>query len=325
MPAERVVGKHVADLVGTEIFEQNIKPNYDRCFAGEEVSYTDWFTDSRGRVYVAVTYSPLRPNSVRVEAALVIAHDLTDHMLASEALRAAQAELAHVNRVATMGQLTASIAHEVNQPIAAAVTNAAAALRWLGGHPPDLEEVRQALGRIRSLIKKAPPRKSRFDLNEAIRDVIVLTRSEMLRHGVSLQTQLAEGSLFIKADRIQLQQVILNLIMNAIEAMSSIDEGERELLISVGRDASGGALVAVRDSGPGLDPASVDRLFEAFYTTKPDGMGMGLAICRSIIETHGGRLSASANEPRGAVFQFTLPPGGDETGPAEHPGPLPVV
>ncbi|HUL06115.1 MAG TPA: PAS domain S-box protein [Candidatus Acidoferrum sp.] len=339
MPAERVVGKHVADLVGTEIFEQNIKPNYDRCFAGEEVSYTDWFTDSRGRVYVAVTYSPLRPNSVRVEAALVIAHDLTDHMLASEALRAAQAELAHVNRVATMGQLTASIAHEVNQPIAAAVTNAAAALRWLGGHPPDLEEVRQALGRIvdngtragdvigriRSLIKKAPPRKSRFDLNEAIRDVIVLTRSEMLRHGVSLQTQLAEDSLFIEADRIQLQQVILNLIMNAIEAMSSIDEGERELLISVGRDASGGALVAVRDSGPGLDPASVDRLFEAFYTTKPDGMGMGLAICRSIIETHGGRLSASANEPRGAVLQFTLPPGGDETGPAEHPGPLPVV
>ncbi|HUL05901.1 MAG TPA: ATP-binding protein, partial [Candidatus Acidoferrum sp.] len=222
---------------------------------------------------------------------------------------------------------------------AAAVTNAAAALRWLGAHPPDLEEVRQALGRIvengtragdvisriRALVTKAPPRKGRFDLNEAALDVIALTRSEVLRHGVSLQTQLAEGSLFIEADRIQLQQMILNLIMNAIEAMSSIDEGARELLISVGRDASGGVLVAVRDSGPGPDPASVDRLFEAFYTTKPDGMGIGLAICRSIIEAHGGRLWATANEPRGAVFQFTLPPGRDETAPAEHAGPLPVV
>jgi len=321
MPAERVVGRHVADLVGTEAFEQKIKPNYDRCFGGEEVSYTDWFTDSRGRLYVAVTYSPLQPNSERVEAALVIARDLTDHMLASEALRAAQAEVAHVNRVTTMGQLTASIAHEVNQPIAAAVTNAAAALRWLGTQPPDLEEVRQALSRIvengtragdvisriRSLIKKAPPRKIGFDLNEAVLEVIALTRSEMLRHGVSLQTQLAEGLLLIEADRIQLQQVVLNLIMNAVEAMSGIDEGTRELVISAGKDASSGVLVTVGDSGPGLDPLSVDRLFEAFFTTKPDGMGMGLAICRSIIEAHGGRLWATANEPRGAVFQFTIP------------------
>jgi C4-dicarboxylate-specific signal transduction histidine kinase len=251
----------------------------------------------------------------------------------------AQAELAHVNRVATMGQLTASIAHEVNQPIAAAVTNAQAALRWLGANPPDLDEVRQTLGRIvengtragnvigriRALIKKAPPRKGRFDFNEAVLDVVALSRSEVLRHGVSLQTQLAEGLPLIEGDRIQLQQVVLNLIMNAVEAMSGIADGARELQISTETEAAGGVLVTVRDSGPGLEPASVDRVFEAFYTTKPDGMGMGLAICRSIIEAHGGRLWAAANEPRGAVFQFTLPPGQDEIAPAEHAGQMPAV
>ena len=250
----------------------------------------------------------------------------------------AEAELAHANRVATMGQLTASIAHEVNQPITAAVTNAHAALRWLGAQPPDLEEVRQALaqiiengtragnviGRIRSLIKKAPSPKGRFDLNEAVRDVIALTRSEMLRYGVSMQTQLATGLPAVDGDRIQLQQVVLNLILNAVEAMSGIDDGPRELQISTARDASGPVLVAVRDSGPGVDPKGVDRVFEAFFTTKPGGMGMGLAICRSIIEAHGGRLWASANEPRGAIFQFTFPPAPDETVPAEHAGQMPV-
>jgi signal transduction histidine kinase len=238
-----------------------------------------------------------------------------------------------------MGQLTVSIAHEVNQPIAAAVTNAQAALRWLGAHPPDLEEVRQALGRIienggragdvigqiRALIKKAPPRKGRFHLNEAVLDVIDLTRSEVLSHGVSLEIQLATGLPSVEGDRVQLRQVFLNLILNAVDAMSGIDEGSRELLISTGRDASNSVLVTVRDSGPGLDPKGVDRLFEAFYTTKPDGMGMGLAICRSIIEAHGGRMWASANEPRGAVFQFTLPPERDETVPAEHAGHMPAV
>ena len=232
-----------------------------------------------------------------------------------------------------------SIAHEVNQPITAAVTNAHAALRWLGAQPPDLEEVRQALaqiiengtragnviGRIRSLIKKAPSPKGRFDLNEAVRDVIALTRSEMLRYGVSMQTQLATGLPAVDGDRIQLQQVVLNLILNAVEAMSGIDDGPRELQISTARDASGAVLVAVRDSGPGVDPKGVDRVFEAFFTTKPGGMGMGLAICRSIIEAHGGRLWASANEPRGAIFQFTFPPALDETVPAEHAGQMPVV
>ena len=321
MPAERIVGKHVADLLGTKAFEQTIKPNLDRCFAGEEVRYAQWFGDARGRSYLAVSYSPLRPSAERVEAALVITRDLTDQALASEGLRAAQAELAHVNRVATMGQLTASIAHEVNQPIAAAVTNAQAGLRWLAARAPDLEEARKAFGRIiadgkraaeviariRSLIKKAPARQDRLDVNEAILDVVALTGSEVLKHGVSMKTRLAKGLPPVTGDRVQLQQVLLNLILNALEAMSGQDAGPRELLIRTDPDAGGGVLVSVRDTGPGLGSHSADQLFEPFYTTKASGLGMGLSICRSIVEAHGGRLRASANEPRGAVFQFTLP------------------
>jgi PAS domain S-box-containing protein len=264
--------------------------------------------------------------------------DITERKQAAEALRETQMELAHANRVTTMGQLTASIAHEVNQPIAAAAANAEAGLRWLGAKPPNLEEVRQSLdaivenggragaviGRIRDLIRKAPPHKERFDLNEAILDVIALTRSEALRHGVSVQTQLAEGLPRVEGDRIQLQQVILNLILNAIEAMSGLAEGARELRISAETDAARGVLVTVRDTGSGLDQTNVDRLFEAFYTTKASGMGMGLAICRSIIEAHGGRLWASANERQGAVFRFSLPPETAETVRAERAGPMPA-
>jgi PAS domain S-box-containing protein len=246
-------------------------------------------------------------------------------------------ELAHANRVTSMGQLTASIAHEVNQPITAAVINAEAALRWLGAQPPNLEEVRGALGLIiedgtragnviggiRALIKKVPPRQACLDLNEAIREVIALTRGEAARSGVSVRTDLADGLPLIYGDRVQLQQVILNLIINAIEAMSGVAETPRALLISTGQAEPGGVLVAVRDSGPGLDPASLEHLFNAFYTTKAGGMGMGLAICRSIIEAHDGQLCASANEPRGAVFQFTLPLQRNETLPAEH-APMPA-
>jgi len=278
-----------------------------------------------------------RDESGRPRSMFGTIQDITERKRAEEALREVQTELEHANRVTTMGQLTASIAHEVNQPIAAAVTNAEAALRWLEARTPNLEEVRQALGRIvengrragdvigriRALIKKASPRKDQFDLNEAILDVIALTRSEVLKHGVSLQTQLAKDLPAVEGDRIQLQQVILNLILNAVEAMSCIDEGARELRISTERGGAGGLLVAVRDTGPGVDPTSVDRLTKAFYTTKPDGMGMGLAICRSIIEVHGGRLWASANEPRGAVFQFTLPP--ETTVTAERAGQMPVA
>ncbi len=241
-------------------------------------------------------------------------------MQASEALRETQAELAHVNRVTTMGQLAASISHEVIQPIAAGVANAHAALRWLDAQPPDLEEVRQALGRvvkegnratdviggIRALIKKRPPRKDALEINEAVLEVIALTRGEAVKNNVSVQTQLAEGLPPIQGDRVQLQQVILNLIVNAVEAMSGVSERPRELLIGTGKDASGGVLVAVRDSGPGLSPESFDRLFDPFYTTKPGGMGMGLSICRSIVEAHGGRIWASQAAGPGSTLQFTL-------------------
>lgn len=254
--------------------------------------------------------------------------DLTDQKRAQEKLRTsecnlrqAQAELAHVNRVTTMGQLTASIAHEVIQPIAAGITNARAALRCLGSHPPDLEEVQRALGRIvndgnratdvidriRSLIKKAPPRKDDLKINEAILEVIALTHGEVEKRGVSVQTQLTEGLPLIQADRVQVQQLIINLIINAIEAMSGVGIESRPLLISTGQEASDGVLVSVQDSGAGLGVEGPSRLFDAFYTTKPGGMGMGLSICRSIIEAHGGRIWASRNVGPGATFQFTLP------------------
>jgi len=235
--------------------------------------------------------------------------------------REMQAELAHANRVATMGQLTASIAHETKQPITAARTYAAAALRFLDKSPPDAAEVREALNcivnethragdivdRIGSFIKKAPPRKEVVDLNAAILEVTALTRGEAVKTGVTVGTQLAGELPRIQCDRVQLQQVMLNLIVNAIQSMSGVEDGNRELHISTASIEPEGVCVAVRDTGHGLRPESLPRLFEPFYTTKPDGMGMGLSICRSIIEAHGGRLWATGCEPRGALFQFTIP------------------
>jgi C4-dicarboxylate-specific signal transduction histidine kinase len=251
--------------------------------------------------------------------------DVTERCRADQERQA----IAHVNRITTMGQLTASIAHEVNQPLAGAVSSAHAALHWLEAQPPNLEETRQSLAaiitdgnraaeilqRIRNLVKRAPSRNDQLDINEPILEVIALARSEAQRNGVSLQTRLAPDLPLVEGDRVQLQQVMLNLILNAVEALSGVSEGSRDLLISSEDGGADGVRVAVQDSGPGLIPESVDRLFEAFYTTKPTGMGMGLAICRSIIEAHGGRLWATANEPRGAVFQFSLPPERDETAP----------
>ena len=234
---------------------------------------------------------------------------------------AVQMDLAHANRVATMGQLTASIAHEVKQPIAATAISAAAALRWLGAQPPNLEEVRQMLGRIvetshragdvvdriRDLTKKAPAHRDSLDINEAIREVIELTRGEAARTDVSVRVRLADDMPLIPGDRVQLQQVVLNLIINAVEAMSGIVDAPRELLISSRLVEPDGVLVSVQDSGPGLALTTLEHVFEAFYTTKSTGLGLGLSICRSIIEAHGGRLWVEANEPRGAIFQLTLP------------------
>jgi PAS domain S-box-containing protein len=289
--------------------------------------------------YVSVSGLPVFDETGRFTGYRGVGRHITERRRAEEALRAMQAELAHANRVTTMGELSASIAHEVNQPIAATVTNAQAALRWLRAQPPDLDEVRASLSRIvedgnragnvisgiRALINKVPPRKDRFDLNDAILEMIALTRNEMLKHGIVLRTELAPGLPGVDGDRTQLQQVTLNLILNAIEAMGGSDAGARELWIRTEREAAAGVLVTVRDSGPGLNPTDIERVFKAFYTTKPKGMGMGLAICRSMVEAHGGRMWASANEPGGAVFQFTLPLERDESVPARQVRPNPAA
>jgi PAS domain S-box-containing protein len=247
--------------------------------------------------------------------------DLTERKRAEEALRNMQSELAHANRVITMGHLTASIAHEVKQPITAAVANASAALRWLEARPPNLEEGRRVLaeivetglragdviGRIQALVRKAPPCKQPFDFNEAVLDVLAMTRTEARNQDVSLYTDLAPNLPPVEGDRTQLQQVLLNLLSNAMEAMSGNGEERRELKIGTEIGAGSRVLVTVEDSGRGFEPAHVGRVFDAFYTTKSGGMGVGLWISRSIIEGHGGRLWANVNSPRGAVFQFTIP------------------
>jgi C4-dicarboxylate-specific signal transduction histidine kinase len=236
--------------------------------------------------------------------------------------REAQMALAHANRIATIGQLTASIAHELNQPLAAVATHGGAALRWLARQPPCIDETRSSvehmikdaerathiIGGLRDLTKQNAPRAEVVDLNEAIAEVIALTYSEAVKTGVTVSTRLAPELPRVQGDRVQLQQVMLNLVVNAIQAMSGVGEGARELQISIDAVPSeGGVCVAVQDTGPGLSPESLSRLFEPFYTTKPEGMGMGLSICRSIIEAHGGRLWATNCEPRGALFQFTIP------------------
>jgi len=235
--------------------------------------------------------------------------------------REVQTELAHANRVAVVGQLTASIAHELKQPLSAVDGNGQAGLRWLAMQQPDLGEVKLSLERViesarrgsdiisglMNLTSKQPLRKEPVDINEAIQEVTVLTHGEADKHGVSLRTRLATRLAYVEGDRLQLQQVVLNLTINAIQAMSAADGGPRELLISTESIGSESVRVGVRDTGPGLSPKTLPRLFEPFYTTKAGGMGMGLVICRSIIEAHGGRLWATACEPRGAVFEFSLP------------------
>jgi PAS domain S-box-containing protein len=272
---------------------------------------------------------PLRRNG-EVIAWYAATYDIQDRKQAESELieserrfREAQMELAHASRVVTMGQFTASIAHEVNQPLAALLTNAETALRWLARQPPDLEKAKPSIerlindgkraadivSRIRDFSKKAPVRKESLEVNEAILEIIGLTRGAMSDNGILAKMKLAEGLPHVSGDRVHLQQVILNLIMNAIEAMSEVSGGSRELQISTSEAEAGSVLVVVSDSGPGLSPASVARMFEAFYTTKANGLGIGLSICRSIVDAHGGRLWATPNEPRGAVFCMTLPIG----------------
>jgi signal transduction histidine kinase len=232
-----------------------------------------------------------------------------------------RAELDRVTRLMTLGELSASIAHEVNQPLSAVVTNGEVCLRWLAHQPPDLERAKQSvdrivrdgsrageiLHRVRAMAKGAPARKDRLDINETISQTIALAAGEIQRNEISLRATLATDLSSVPGDRIQLQQVLLNLLFNAIEAMSTVDRGSRELLVRSQKYGLNSVLIAVQDSGTGIASESLDRVFDAFHTTKPNGMGMGLAICRSIIDAHGGRLWVTNNALRGATFQFTLP------------------
>ena len=326
---DQMIGKTDFDISPRELAltylhdDAEVMASHRRKRIEEELTNADGTT-----TWIETIKTALHDGAGRVAGTVGIARDLTERKREQEAARESerryrevQMELAHANRVATVGELAASVAHEVNQPIAATVTSAQAAMRWLSVQPPDLERARQALGRIvidgdraasvirriRELIKKAPPRKEPVDINEAIREVLALTRGEAMENGTSVHTQLTECLPFVEGDRVGLQQVLLNLIVNAIEAMSGVSDGVRDLLIRTGNAEPGDVLVAVHDSGPGIAPQAIERLFAPFYTTKSTGLGMGLSICRSIIEAHGGRLWASANLPRGAVFQFTLP------------------
>jgi len=324
-PAEKIVGMHVADLLGTATFEQEIKPLLDRCFGGEEVSYGGWFGNALGRRYLAVSYSPLRPASERVEAALVISRDLTEPMLASERLRQAQTDLARISRVATVGEMTAWIAHEVNQPLTGVVAHAGTCMRWLGGEAPNLEEARAAamkivqdgtraaeiISRIRALFKKGTLQRELVDVNEAIREMVDLLRSEAMRYSVSVRTDLAADIPQVMGDRVQLHQVLMNLMLNGIDAMKDMN-AEGELTIKSQQAENGQLLISVSDTGVGLPAQKADQIFTAFFTTKPHGTGMGLSISRSIVESHGGRLWAADNSPRGATFHFTLASGAED-------------
>ena len=274
------------------------------------------------RVTVASRWSLQQDARGRPVAIMETNNDITERNQAQAALHRAQAELAHVNRVMTLGELTASIAHEVNQPLTGVVTNASACLRLLEYNPPDLDDVRSAMDgiisdgmrasdviqRVRALSKKADVQMAQLDINDVIKDVIRLLEREILSQFVSLRLELAPVPQRVIGDRVQLQQVIINLVMNAMEAMADVTGRPRELLIRTLRHEADQILIEIQDGGSGIDPENVDRLFNAFFTTKPTGMGMGLSVCRSIVQAHGGVISASSNQgAAGATFRFTIP------------------
>jgi len=304
-------------------------PKTEEVFAGELIAIAEGRTNFESETVLqtlkgdklAVLFTIAFPRQpAKLNSVLVSIMDITERKRADEALHKTQAELAHVTRVATLGELTASIAHEVNQPLAAIVTNGNACLRWLAGDSPNLDEARETarriirdgnragdvIGRIRTLLRKTGTEKELLDMNQAIREVVALAEDEVRRNEVALRTELTGDLPPILGDRVELEQVVLNLIMNAIEAMSAIGDRPRELVVRTQSGEVDQVCVTVQDSGIGLDPQSMGRIFDAFYTTKSQGMGMGLAISRSIVENHGGQLWAVPNEGPGATFQFTL-------------------
>ena len=297
---------------------------FNRVIAGEIDGYTldkRWIRKDGRVIDTIMSAKCLRRADGSVDYFVGLVQDITERKRSEEALRAAQAQLAHMARVTTMGELTSSIAHEVNQPLAAVVTNGDACLRWLGNDPPNLDKARlsvagiikegnragEIIQRVRALAKKTPPQKTMLGVNEAIEEVIGLVGAELAKHQVSLLKELMSDLPTVFGDRVQLQQVILNLIANGIEAMEPVTDRPRELSIGSRATEDGRVLISVSDCGTGIGPESVDHLFEAFFTTKQEGMGLGLSISRTIVEGHGGRLSAIANKPYGATFQFTLP------------------
>jgi PAS domain S-box-containing protein len=304
-----------------------VRDAYERWLAGEgngRFDATFRITRSDGETrFIHSRGTLIRDAHGRPHRASRASEDVTEARRAAEALTRAEAELAHVARVTTMGQLAASIAHEVNQPLGAMVANAAAAERWLAATPPETTRAREALtgivedgqragaviGRVRALLKREPRLEEPLDLNEAIREVLALTRQDPRRNDVVVEALLGDALPRVRGDKIQLQQVLLNLTVNALEAMNGVPDAPRTLTVQSERDGAGGVQVTVRDTGAGLDAGGSDRLFDPFYTTKAGGMGMGLAISRSIIEAHGGRIWAAPNSPRGAVFRFALPAG----------------
>ena len=305
-------------------------PEAEEVFAGELIAIAEGRTNFESETVLqtlkgdklAVLFTITFPQEpAKLNSVLVSIMDITERKQTEEELRKTQVELAHVTRVMTMGELAASIAHEVNQPLAAIVTNGNACLRWLAGESPNLDEARETarhivrdgnragdvIGRIRTLLRKTGTEKELLDMNQVIREVVALAEDEVRRNGVALRTELAGDLPLILGDRVELQQVVLNLIMNAIEAMSAIGDRPRDLVIRTQRGEVDQVRVTVQDSGIGLDPQCMGRIFDAFYTTKSQGMGMGLAISRSIIAAHGGRLWAVPNDGPGMTFEFALP------------------
>jgi PAS domain S-box-containing protein len=320
--ADEIIGRHFSDFYSLED-KQCGKPELALQVAAAEGRFAeeDWRVRKDGsRLWASVVITALRDSQEKLIGFSKITRDLTERKRAEEKLQAAQAQLSHVARVTTMGEFAASIAHEVNQPLSAALANGDACLRWLGANPPNLDRARasicgiveavnrasEVIKRIRALMKKAPPQKTELNVNEVVREVSGLLLGELARNDVLLQMDLAPDLPVVFGDQVQMQQVILNLISNAMEAMKPATR-PKELLISSHSETSGRVLVSIRDSGTGFGPEFADNLFQAFFTTKQEGMGLGLSISRTIIEAHGGRLWATANIAHGATFQFTLP------------------
>ncbi|HVO84458.1 MAG TPA: PAS domain S-box protein, partial [Syntrophobacteria bacterium] len=313
-------GASIRDVLGDKAYEA-VRGYVERALAGEEIEFETELTTRDGSTrYVRALYVPHVDERGGVLGFYALVHDVTEHRRADLEIQRQRDELAHVSRVSTLGELTASLAHELHQPLAAIMSNAQAALRFLAQDEPDYQEIRdiledivaddrratEVIQRLRLLLRRARREPTPLAINELIGDVLTLLRRETFLRGIAIEVHLDGDLPLVGGDRVQLQQVLLNLVLNAADAMADGEPAYRKLIIRTERDDEGKVRVAVRDFGPGLDGQNLHRIFEPFYTTKPEGLGMGLAICRSIVEAHGGQLWASNNPDRGATFVFTI-------------------